>query len=260
MNLGYVKNISTNLHLFICLREDVYRILLTHTQHSDKYRDVEKIQWTAGNLVELLNSRIVYNCNIQIQPIPDDPFLAVFPETIGTSLTANWLFERTLGRPRELIQLVRLYSEKNITDLPSSDMLKTIELEYSNWKLEDLTTEYSNQYANLFELFKFWRTKYFRQKYHLRYSEFEEMFLEMSIQLDISSEWYMKAVNEIDPNMILNILYEIGFIGDFILGGAGGSKIIYSFEELHSPIFEEFQAHPCFRKSLGTVDRIRARS
>lgn len=257
---NYLKNISPNLHVFICLREDVYRILLTHTQHSDKYRDIEKIQWSPDGLVELLKSRIVYNCKIQNEQIPIDPFLAVFPETVSTSSTTNWLFERTLGRPRELIQLARLYSEKNQTDLPSSEVLKEVEVEYSNWKLEDLTTEYSNQYPNLFELFKFWRTKFFRQKYHLKYGEFSDMFLEMSTGLDISSPWYMEAVNELDPKKILNILYEIGFIGDFILGGAGGSKTIYSFEELHEPIFEEFQIHPCFRKALGTVERIRTRA
>lgn len=257
---NYIKNISPNLHLFICLREDVYRILLTHTQHSDKYRDVEKIQWSAENLVELLNSRIAYNCELQGTSTPENPFLSVFSETIGTSLTTNWLYERTLGRPRELIQLVRLYTETNATNTTSSEILKSVELEYSNWKIEDLTTEYSNQYPNLFKLFKFWRTKFFRHKYHLKHNEFDDMFLEMSTQLSITSDWYINAVNNLDSNMILNILYEIGFIGDFILGGAGGSKVIYSFEELHSPIFEEFQVHPCFRKALGTVDRIRVKS
>lgn len=256
---NYVKNINHNLHLYICIREDVYRILLTHTQHSDKYRDIEKIHWTSDNLVDLLNSRISYNYEISGQKAPQNPFITVFPETISTSLTSNWLYERTLGRPRELIQLVRLYTEKNNTNEPNAEILKSIELEYSNWKIEDLTTEYSNQYPNLFELFKYWRTKYFRQKYHLKYKEFEEMFLEMAINLNISSDWYMEAVNELNPKSILIILYEIGFIGDFILGGAGGSKVIYSFDELHSPLFEEFQVHPCFRKSLGTVDRIRSK-
>lgn len=256
---NYVKNISQDLHLFICIREDVYKILLTHTQHSDKYRDIEKVQWTPENLVELLNSRIVYNCKNQGHQIPDNPFLAVFPETISTSLTTNWLYERTLGRPRELIQLVRLYSEKNNSDFANVDTLKSIELEYSNWKLEDLTTEYSNQYPNLFDLFQYWRTKFYRQKYHLKRSEFDEMFLDMSSNLGLRAEWYMRSINEIEPLVVLSILYEIGFIGDFILGGVGGSKTIYSFEELHTPIFDEFQIHPCFRKSLGTVERIRSK-
>lgn len=254
---NYVKNISDNLHLYICIREDVYRILLTHTQHSDKYRDVEKIQWNSDNLVKLLNSRISYNYELNNEPIPENPFLSVFPETISTSLTVNWLFERTLGRPRELIQLVRLYSETNQSNQPDANLLKSIELEYSNWKLEDLTTEYSYQYPQMFTFFEFWRTKFFRHKYHLKYFEFEEMFLEMAINLDISADWYRQSIEKLNPRHILNILYEIGFIGDFIQGGQGGSKAIYSFEELHSPIFEEFQVHPCFRKSLGTVDRIR---
>lgn len=256
---NYIKNISTNLHIFVCLREDVYRILLTHTQHSDKYRDIEKIQWTIESLMEMLKSRIAYNYLVQGKPIPKDILYTVFPETIGTNNTPNWLVERTLGRPRELLQLVRLYSEKIDSTEPNSEILKDVELEYSNWKLEDLTTEYSNQYPNLFELFKLWRTKYFRQKYHLKRDEFDNMFLEFSTLLTITTAWYMNSVNQLNPRLILDILYEIGFIGDFILGGAGGSKTIYSFEDLHEPIFEEFQIHPCFRKSLGTVERIRNR-
>ncbi len=225
---------------------NVYRILLTHTQHSDKYRDIEKINWTSESLYNLLESRIKYNYQIQNKKLPENLFYSIFPETIGTSSTLNWLYERTLGRPRELLQLVRLYSESNNTTEPNADLLKTCETEYSNWKIEDLTTEYSNQYPNLFELFKFWRTKFFRQKYHLKLHEFNEMFLEMGCSLDINSSWYMDSINDLNPHKLLTILFEIGFIGDFILGGAGGSKSIYSFQELHEPVFDEFQVHPCF--------------
>ena len=254
---NYIKTISTNLHLFICLREDVYRILLTHTQHSDKYRDIEKIYWSTEDLVNLLQSRINYN--LKLQRIPEQPlnFSLVFPETIGTTATQKWLIERTLSRPRELLQLVRLYTERVGNNTPNSETLKLVEQEYSNWKLEDLTTEYSNQYPNLYELFKFWRSKFYRQKYSLKKPEFDDMFLEMAASLNIAMQWYMDSVNSLDSRRLLKILYEIGFIGDFILGGAGGSRTIYSFEEVHEPILDAFQIHPCFRKALGTVERIR---
>ena len=58
--------------------------------------------------------------------------------------------------------------------------------------------------------------------------------------------------------MIIKILYEIGFLGDFILGGDGGSKTIYiTSDDTHAPTFNEVQIHACFRKAVGTVTRIR---
>ncbi|HJV38643.1 MAG TPA: hypothetical protein VJ528_07375, partial [Geothrix sp.] len=56
---------------------------------------------------------------------------------------------------------------------------------------------------------------------------------------------------------MLEILYEIGFIGDFVLGGEGGSKTVYSYQGRHEPRFEEVQIHPCFRRAVETVERIR---
>lgn len=255
---NYVKNISQNLHIFICLREDVYRILLTHTQHSDKYRDVEKVSWNSDSLMSLLEERIKYNYRINnIKYDGENLFVKVFPDKVGVLLINNWLTERTLGRPRELLQLSRLYSENNSTTTPDSEIFKKVELEYSNWKLEDLSSEFSNQYPNIYELFKFWKSMFYRYKYNLKYTEFEDMFLIMATDLDISSDWYMNIINELDPRKLLKILFDIGFIGDYILGGAGGSKTIYSYNDVHEPILEDFQIHPCFRRAMGTVDRIR---
>jgi hypothetical protein len=193
-------------------------------------------------------------------PIPESIYNSIFPETISTSSSITWILERTLGRPRELLQLVRLYTEKNESEEADAEILKAIELEYSNWKLEDLTTEFSNQYPNLYELFKFWKSRFYRNKYNLKKSEFDDMFLEMAYNLDISFTWFMEPVNELDSRKLLKILFDIGFVGDFVLGGAGGSKTFYSFQEIHEPILDDIQIHPCFRKALGTVERIRRRS
>ena len=73
----------------------------------------------------------------------------------------------------------------------------------------------------------------------------------------VNHEWFNAIANEADISGLLSILYEIGFIGDFVLGGEGGSKIFYSYSDRHQPRFEEVQIHPCFRKAVNTVDRIR---
>src|SRR5579875_339845 len=248
-------------HIFPCtfLREDVYSILVSHTQHSDKYRNVERIRWEKDDLLNILNERINFNRSRNNLPPLPNPFESVFPEAIGTSNTENWLVERTLGRPRELIQLARYYTEAVDSTTPDVDLLKAAEGPYSSWKLDDLCAEYSNQYPGLISIFSYWKTKFFRHKYHLQRREIEEMLLQVASDVEVNAPWWNNIIDNTDIEALLKLLYEIGFLGDFILGGEGGSKTFYSYIERHEPRFEEVQIHPCFRRSVNTVERIRNR-
>lgn len=257
---AHIKSLSKNIHVFIFLREDVYSILMEKTQHSDKYRNVERIRWTKDGLMSLLCERIRHNCRRNGEDCASQPFERVFPSTIGTHNTDNWLVERTLSRPRELIQLARFYTEDVDGEEPSDDALKACETAYSSWKLDDLCTEYSNQYPGLSDIFTYWKTKFFRYKYHLSRTDVDEMLFQVFDEVAVNSEWFNDLSGKVDFQGLLAILYEIGFIGDFVLGGEGGSKTFYSFSDRHAPRFEEVQVHPCFRKAVNTVDRIRGKS
>jgi hypothetical protein len=177
---------------------------------------------------------------------------------VGTHNTNNWLVERTLSRPRELIQLSRFYTEAIVGNEPSDDILKSCETTYSSWKLDDLCTEYSNQYPGLSDIFSYWKTKFFRYKYHLKNEDAHEMIFQLFDEVTINYEWFNELANTANFNGLLSILYEIGFIGDFVLGGQGGSRTFYSYSDRHEPKFEEVQIHPCFRRAVNTVDRIRS--
>ncbi|MBK5516783.1 P-loop ATPase, Sll1717 family [Pseudomonas sp. TH10] len=257
--VSYIGALSDGLHPVVFLREDVYSILLGKTQHSDKYRNVERLRWSQDALVEMLEARINFNREQDGLRAEDDVFYSVFPRQVGTTNSNNWLIERTLSRPRELIQLARYYTEAVDGDLPSDQALKSSENDYSNWKLEDLCAEYSNQYPEMNTVFSYWKTKFFRQKYHLKYVEVEEILLSILSDAAINREWFNKLANDVDVSGFLKILYEVGFVGDFVLGGSGGSKTYYSYEGRHEPLFDEVQIHPCFRKAVNTVERIRTR-
>ncbi len=257
---SHIKSLSQNIHVLIFLREDVYSILMEKTQHSDKYRNVERIRWTKDGLISLLSARIQYNFNKHGDSSADDPFLRVFPVTIGTHNTDNWLIERTLSRPRELIQLSRFYTEDVEGEEPSDEALKACEAAYSSWKLDDLCTEYSNLYPGLSDIFTYWKTKFFRFKYHLSRTDIDEMIFQLFEEVAVNEDWFNELSRNVNFQGFLNILYEIGFLGDFVLGGEGGSKTFYSYSDRHTPRFEEVQVHPCFRKAVNTVDRIRTKS
>lgn len=81
----------------------------------------------------------------------------------------------------------------------------------------------------------------------------------MLVETELNQPWFNAISDNVDVQGLLKILYEIGFIGDFVLGGDGGSKTVYSYQGNHQPRFEEVDIHPCFRKAVGTVDRIRSR-
>jgi hypothetical protein len=257
---GYISSKTSNAFVCVFLREDVYTLLITQTQHSDKYRNVERLRWDKDGLVQLLSERINFNRVQHDEDEVDRPFSSVFADSIGTSNTDNWLVERTLSRPRELIQLSRYYTEKCEGDVPDVEALKAAEAGYSEWKLDDLCTEYSNQYPGLVSLFSYWKTKFYRQKYHLKYAEFADMIVEIFIEAEINQGWFNAISSDTDVRALMKILYEIGFVGDFVLGGDGGSKTVYAYQGNHQPRFDEIDIHPCFRKAVGTVDRIRTRT
>lgn len=256
---NYISSKTDRAFVCIFLREDVYSLLITKTQHSDKYRNIEKIRWEKDSLIHLLNERINFNRNLKGEAILANPFASVFPGTVGTSNTDNWLIERTLSRPRELIQLSRYYTERCDTDIPDAEALKASEAGYSEWKLDDLCTEYSNQYPELITIFAYWKIKFYRSKYHLKFLELEAVVIDILAEAEINQSWFNELSDKLDVKGFLKILYEIGFVGDFVLGGDGGSKTVYSYQGNHQPRFDEVDIHPCFRKAVGTVDRIRAR-
>lgn len=256
-SINQVQQLSENLHVFVFLREDIFNILLTKTQHSDKYRDIEMIKWDNDKLKLLLSKRIEYNFKKRNLSYEGDLFNLVFPVTIGKNNTDKWLIERTLNRPRELIQLARIYTEKNETGTSNSEILKQAEEEYSKWKLDDLCTEFQYQYPKLRDIFNYWQKEFYRCKYHLTKDEISNIIRKIFEYLDCDVDWYknLKLKNDIDG--FLKILYQIGFLGDFIQGGQGGNKVLYSYTETQEPKLKEVQIHPCFRKALGTVQRNR---
>jgi hypothetical protein len=255
--INHLSGLSRNMFLCVFLREDVYSILITKTQHSDKYRNVELIRWEKDDLISILSERINFNRERLGLPRIKEAFYGAFPHTIGTTNSDNWIYERTLGRPRELIQLARYYTEAVDGERPDDEALKNSEQSYSEWKLDDLCAEYSNQYPGLVDVFSYWKTNFFRIKYHLRRKEIDEMLLKVLVDVELNAPWFNELSDRTDVTRFLQILYEIGFIGDFVLGGEGGSKTVYSYQGRHEPRFEEVQIHPCFRRAVATVERIR---
>lgn len=253
---SYLKSIHSNVHVILFMRDDIYSILMKKTTHSDKYRDVFKISWEQDALRNLLAKRIEHSHQSLHGKSGESLFLKVFPEKVGNQFTINWMTDRTLGRPRELLQLARLYTEELKDNEPSDQVLKKVENTYSAWKKDDLCAEFVNQYPGLDRIFEYWKHNYFRTKYHLDSSDLEQRMLSILNNVDFDDEWFQELKNSKDAKRLAKIFFEIGFLGDFIKGGDGGSKVYY-FGDTSEPVLNEVQVHPCFRKAVGTVERMR---
>ncbi len=72
----------------------------------------------------------------------------------------------------------------------------------------------------------------------------------------INEPWFIELQETKSTRGLATILFEIGFVGDFVQGGQGGNQIFYSVDN-HTPSFTEVQVHPCFRKAVKTVERNR---
>ena len=72
----------------------------------------------------------------------------------------------------------------------------------------------------------------------------------------IQEPWFSELKQNQNIKELARILFNIGFFGDFIKGGDGGSKVSY-FGDTEEPLLNEVQVHPCFRKAVGTVERNR---
>jgi hypothetical protein len=255
---NHIMSRHANLHTCIFLRDDMYRLLMQCTQHSDKYRDILQVRWEQIGLKKILLERINFFFKDKgVNPVLVS-FNSVFPSTVGVKETMKWMYERTLGRPRELLQLARQYTEALEGDQPDSKVLRAVEENYSNWKLDDLCSEFRNQYPELKKAFDYWKTRYDRTKYHLTKEELRQRLEAILIEVSCAQPWFADLVKRGDTESFARILFDIGFIGDFIAGGDGGSRVVYSSAAAaHEPKLHEIQVHPCFRKAVRTVERIR---
>lgn len=253
-----INSLHKDINYFAFLRTDMYNLIVNgnNVTQSDKFRDIYKIVWDQEKLISMLIERIKYNFKefeIDVSDKSDDElFLSVFPDSVGKTKTKKWLCMRTLNRPRELLHLSRLYTEKS-SAVPNSENLKSIEQRYSEEKLNDLSNEYGIVYQDLGKVLDSLKTRTRGNNYLYSKEEFENLIRDILSECN-SEVWKAKSVTE-----AMMILFEINLIGEYVTGGVeGGSREIYeSSVSNHEPQFNKVIIHPCFREALQTKQRNR---
>ena len=239
-----------NLNVCIFMRTDMYRVLETTYQHMDKFRQsIEYIQWNPTSLRRLTSLRIQRYFNIENES-NEITWKRLFEEKMENNFeTYKHITERTFLRPREIIQFCRHAVEiaaKYKKSKVSARDIRSAEVEYADWKLNDLSGEYSAYYNNTESLLECFR----RNTPIISMQELKEITedaIKISEFISVDND-----KKKISTDKVINLLYQMGFIRAKHKNERGQWKYISSATEpnLICSTVTEWDIHPAFRSKL----------
>jgi hypothetical protein len=251
------------INVLIAIREEIYQNIPELYDDAQKIRDIiEPVRWTPEELKIMISQRIKHALETLLDKRlyitdPESLWGCIFEEYMneGGLSTFDYIIERTLYRPRELIFFVNEclkahHAEKKI----GPAMILKVEREYSKNRLNDIASEYKFQYPGLravFETFRMGNTVWNR-------AQLEDHWLEMVAggkRCPEAADW----LNENSaPGKLITILWNVGFLRVFIKSNGnplGEEKEFFVGHHqeptLNIAMFNHFDIHPMFRSHLG---------
>lgn len=148
------------LKVIIALRADIVERISRGSKYPgfqpEKFRSLQRpIRWTKGELRTFADLRVsnLYKRQYSGRSVS---YNDVFPERIGQVGTFDYMVERTLYRPRDLLDFMnRCFAEAEHTSKISVDNVRQVEVRYSRGRREALEFEWADTYPSLGKLFDF---------------------------------------------------------------------------------------------------------
>lgn len=143
-----------HVKIFACIRIDLINRVFRATQdtglQTEKYQSLNlEIKWTKGRLTELLNSRINKLVRQRYSSKAVVQYQDILPATIDAQDSLDYILDRTLMRPRDVIQFFNAcISEAVESPRITSEMLKAAEGNYSRTRLDAIEQEWSTDYPH----------------------------------------------------------------------------------------------------------------
>lgn len=256
-----LNELNENLTVFVSLRQELYDSIPALYDDTQKYRDViEIIRWDEPSLQCLISNRIKHS----VKNIPNDitteaVWNLIFSETLQYRQTKsfNYMIDRTLYRPREIIQFCTTVVERNGKEgvFPIDySIVSEAELNYSEDRAKDIASEYKFQFPGILSVFEIFRGRC----YTFDREELEFLCLEIAsgeyALADAAKSW---VANQ-DPVFIIEALWRIGFLRAQAVGGVkaqrrSGSSYLgpHQISNLNLHNLARFHVHPMFRSFLG---------
>jgi len=216
------------------------------------------VYWDESELLKLLANRIRHAVPRLSNVADGQAWTAVFPDTLDfrQSKTFNYLVDRTLYRPREIIQFASDIIEtakKNGSSTINYTTITEAEVLYSQARTQDIAAEFKFQYPNLINIFEFFRGRF----YSFARTEAETIATEISLReprFGTDPAWaYLQ-----DPEFLLDVLWRVGFLRAQVVGGIkarrrSGSQYVgpHQIASINPKSITRYQVHPMFRIFLS---------
>ncbi|MFJ6568678.1 P-loop ATPase, Sll1717 family [Streptomyces sp. NPDC091292] len=232
------------LRCVLFLRADIYDSL--EFSDGDKYRGDEiRVEWTPDELKELALTRASVSLGRRLASA--ELWGQVFPERTEGLPTAEYLFSRSLPRPRDTIQYLNLCrdkaTERGHTTIGADDIALATR-QFSEWKLQDVAREYLVNYPFLSRIFAlFQNTGYVVMRPALA-SRFEE-------HREALHTRFPDYTDTLTVDGVIDVLFGVNF-----LGVRRGSEVVHTGGARIpvEPHDTEFHIHPCFRPALNALN------
>jgi hypothetical protein len=234
------------VRLIVFFRSDMYNAVTREFQHVDKYRQFqEHIYWGRKEIIDLVAQRLRVNLKIR-RPLPAaEVWDEVFDAQNTPEKISQYIIDRSLLRPREVLQFCRHAAEKadqrghlKVTWEDISDA----ENEYSRWKIGDLSSEFLSYYPGLQDGIL---QRFFGGPKRLAPAKIKELLEEALTDPRGGKHDWLDNLRHVDD--LIQILYDIGFVK-----ARGQGKVWQSARDPDFNIIlaEEFAVHPAFHRYL----------
>ena len=243
------SSLNPNIAILLFLRSDIWDGL--SFSDKDKFRsEDERISWSEDDLKQLIVIRAKISANLDHSlSDADQVWDALFEKQVGSQNSFEYIVDRTLKRPREVIQFCNLalsvaqdFGRLKITE---EDILAA-EARYSIWKLDDLINEFKIQYPFLrdfLSIFDGFRVSFSKDQINLKFEESKKVLVRKFPELHV-----------LDLDSFLQLLFGLGFVGARVAG-----KDLYLHDDPDRPRIvltnlvnlENIVVHPAFHLALG---------
>lgn len=254
-----INQITPSIRVLISLRKELYDNIPALYEDAQKVWDLfEVIEWDEPSLKKMIVKRIRKSLSLDVSIEDDEVWNSLYAETLAyrKNKSFNYLIDRTLYRPREIIQFcteIKNSINEN-TQIPIDyEVISTAEYKYSEYRTKDIAAEYRFQYPGLLSIFEGFRGR----SYNFNRDELEYLCIELILQ-EIPTSHEVTWLDGQEPAYLINVLWQIGFIRAQAIGGIkarrrSGSRYLgqHQISHLNLNNINNFHVHPMFRVYLG---------
>ena len=251
---------SPHIRVLISLRRELYENIPSLYEDAQKYRDIiEHIEWDEPDLLSVVSNRIAHSLPEYRHLSSQELWNLVFSDTLQYRQTKsfNYMIDRTLYRPRELLQFAitsrEIALKHQIAPPLDYPTISEAEFDYSRQRSQDIAREYRFQYPGLDSIFETFRGRaYTFDRDQLEYHCLSITSGDLTVADD--AKWVFGT----DYDYLVDVLWRVGFFRAQAVGGLkararSGSKYLgsHQIDSLNLRNIPRFHVHPMFRTFLG---------